>query len=265
MRINRLALNGFRNYDFETVSFSPATNVIYGANAQGKTNLLEAVYLLSCGRSFRTRFDRELLGFGNDFCEILADIESGGREQTVRIVIKQGVRKQISVNGVKKTASELSETLKTVLFCPDDLNIIKDGAAARRRLMDNAISQIRPRYAEYLTQFNKFYENKTRILKDWHEKPSLLDTLDEEATDDVLDGEGSRRSLYGTGRRSSQGSPRKRRPYTASFPQRMRSSVLSTGRSRRCVTRSAASERFTTTSATIRKSIGRRSFRASSV
>ena len=67
MRINRLALNGFRNYDFETVSFSPATNVIYGANAQGKTNLLEAVYLLSCGRSFRTRFDRELLGFGNDF------------------------------------------------------------------------------------------------------------------------------------------------------------------------------------------------------
>lgn len=179
MRINRLALNGFRNYDFETVSFSPATNVIYGANAQGKTNLLEAVYLLSCGRSFRTRFDRELLGFGNDFCEILADIESGGREQTVRIVIKQGVRKQISVNGVKKTSSELSETLKTVLFCPDDLNIIKDGAAARRRLMDNAISQIRPRYAEYLTQFNKFYENKTRILKDWHEKPSLLDTLDE--------------------------------------------------------------------------------------
>ena len=179
MRINRLALNGFRNYDFETVSFSPATNVIYGANAQGKTNLLEAVYLLSCGRSFRTRFDRELLGFGNDFCEILSDIESGGREQTVRIVIKQGVRKQISVNGVKKTASELSETLKTVLFCPDDLNIIKDGAAARRRLMDNAISQIRPRYAEYLTQFNKFYENKTRILKDWHEKPSLLDTLDE--------------------------------------------------------------------------------------
>lgn len=179
MRINRLALNGFRNYDFETVSFSPATNVIYGANAQGKTNLLEAVYLLSCGRSFRTRFDRELLGFGNDFCEILADIESGGRKQTVRIVIKQGVRKQISVNGVKKTASELSETLKTVLFCPDDLNIIKDGAAARRRLMDNAISQIRPRYAEYLTQFNKFYENKTRILKDWHEKPSLLDTLDE--------------------------------------------------------------------------------------
>lgn len=66
-----------------------------------------------------------------------------------------------------------------MLFCPDDLNLIKEGAAARRRLMDNAISQIRPRYAEYLSQFNKFYESKTRILKDWREKPSLLDTLDE--------------------------------------------------------------------------------------
>lgn len=179
MIVKRLALNGFRNYDFETVDFSPETNVIYGENAQGKTNLLEAVYMLAMGKSFRTRFDKELLGFGNDFCEILADIDSAGRDQTVRIIMRQGVRKQISVNAVKKTAGELSDTLKVVLFCPDDLNIIKDGAAARRRLMDNAICQIRPRYAEYLTQFNKFYENKTRILKDWSEKPSLLDTLDE--------------------------------------------------------------------------------------
>lgn len=179
MIVKRLALNGFRNYDFETVEFSPETNVIYGENAQGKTNLLEAVYMLAMGKSFRTRFDRELLGFGNDFCEILADIDSAGRDQTVRIVLRNGIRKQISVNAVKKTAGELSDTLKVVLFCPDDLNIIKDGAAARRRLMDNAICQIRPRYAEYLTQFNKFYENKTRILKDWREKPSLLDTLDE--------------------------------------------------------------------------------------
>lgn len=179
MRVKRIALNGFRNYDFETADFSPGTNVIYGANAQGKTNLLEAVYILAAGKSFRTRFDRELMGFGNDSCEILADIESHEREQTVRILMKNGLRKQITVNGVKKTASELNGTLTAVLFCPDDLNLIKEGAAARRKLMDNAISQIRPRYAEYLSQFNKFYESKTRILKDWREKPSLLDTLDE--------------------------------------------------------------------------------------
>ena len=87
MRINRIALNGFRNYDFETADFAPGTNVIYGANAQGKTNLLEAVYILAAGKSFRTRFDRELIGFGCDSCEILADIESHEREQTVRIVL----------------------------------------------------------------------------------------------------------------------------------------------------------------------------------
>ena len=179
MRINRIALNGFRNYDFETADFSPGTNVIYGQNAQGKTNLLEAVYLLAAGRSFRTRFDKELIGFGCDSAEILADIVSHDREQTVRIVFRSGQRKQITVNAVKKTASELSGTLTAVLFSPDDLNLIKEGAAARRRLMDNAISQIRPRYAEYLSQFNKFYESKTRILRDWREKPSLLDTLDE--------------------------------------------------------------------------------------
>ena len=179
MRINRIALNGFRNYDFETADFSPGTNVIYGQNAQGKTNLLEAVYLLAAGRSFRTRFDKELIGFGCDSAEILADIVSHDREQTVRIVFRSGQRKQITVNAVKKTASELSGTLTAVLFSPDDLNLIKEGAAARRRLMDNAISQIRPRYEEYLSQFNKFYESKTRILRDWREKPSLLDTLDE--------------------------------------------------------------------------------------
>ena len=77
------------------------------------------------------------------------------------------------------TTAFKSETVNTVLFCPDDLNLIKEGAAVRRRLMDNAISQIRPRYAGYLAEFNRLYEHKTRILKDWHEKPSLLETLDE--------------------------------------------------------------------------------------
>lgn len=179
MKINRIALNGFRNYEFETTDFDPGTNVIYGENAQGKTNLLEAVYMLATGKSFRTRYDRELIGFGYDSADILADIVSHDREQTVNIVLRQGVRKQIKVNSVKKTAGELATTLNAVLFCPDDLNLIKEGAAARRKLLDNAICQIRPRYGEYLTEFNRYYENKTRILKDWREKPSLLDTLDE--------------------------------------------------------------------------------------
>ena len=179
MKIKKIALNGFRNYDWETAEFDPGTNVIHGPNAQGKTNLLEAVYMLSCGRSFRTRFDRELVGFGFSDAEILADVTSHGREQTVSMRLRPGVTKKILVNGVKKSAGELSETVNAVLFCPDDLNLIKEGAAVRRRLLDNAISQIRPKYAALVSDYARLYENKTRILKDWREKPSLLDTLDE--------------------------------------------------------------------------------------
>ena len=179
MRVRRIALNGFRNYEWETAEFDPGTNVICGPNAQGKTNLLEAVYMLSCGRSFRTRFDKELVGFGFSEGEILAEVWSHERQQTVDLRFRVGQPKRITVNGVKKTAGELAAVVNTVLFCPDDLNLIKEGAAVRRRLMDNAISQIRPRYAEILTEFNRLYEHKTRILKDWREKPSLLETLDE--------------------------------------------------------------------------------------
>ena len=179
MNIKRLAITGFRNYEWETIDFHEGTNVISGNNAQGKTNLLEAVYLLGCGRSFRTRFDRELVNFQYSSSELLADIVSHGREQTVQMTLKPGAAKKILVNGVKKTAGELAETLNLVLFCPDDLNLIKEGAAVRRRLLDNAIGQIRPQYQEILSQFNRFLEHKTRILKDWREKPSLLEPLDE--------------------------------------------------------------------------------------
>lgn len=179
MRVEKIALNGFRNYEWETAKFGSGTNVISGRNAQGKTNLLEAVYMLSAGRSFRTRFDKELVGFGYSSAEILADVVSHDRSQTINILIRPGYAKKILVNGVKKSSGELSQVINTVLFCPDDLNLIKEGAAVRRRLMDNAISQIRPRYGEILSEFNRLYEHKSRILKDWREKPSLLDTLDE--------------------------------------------------------------------------------------
>ena len=179
MRVEKIALNGFRNYEWETAEFDPGTNVICGPNAQGKTNLLEAVYMLSCGRSFRTRFDKELVGFGYSEGEVLAEVFSHDRQQTVDLRFRVGQPKRITVNSVKKTAGELAGVVNTVLFCPDDLNLIKEGASVRRRLMDNAISQIRPRYGEILTEFNRLYEHKTRILKDWREKPSLLDTLDE--------------------------------------------------------------------------------------
>ena len=179
MMVRRIALNGWRNYEWETFEFSPDTNVIRGRNAQGKTNLLEAVYMLAAGRSFRSRFDRELVGFGFSAAEILADVEARGREQTVRIVLTPGRRKQITVNSVKKNASELAGTVTAVLFCPEDLAIVREGAAVRRRLLDSAISQLRPGYAAALTEYTRLYEQKSAILRDYREKPSLLYALDD--------------------------------------------------------------------------------------
>lgn len=179
MKLLRLSISGFRNYGEESVEFGPDVNVISGTNAQGKTNLLEAVYLLTGAHSFRTRFDKDLIGFGCGWADILADVESGERQQTIRILLRKGQRRSITVNAVKKNASELSGVMTAVLFSPDDLYIIKDGAQARRKLMDTAIGQLRPGYAKTLSDFNRLYENKTRILRDWREKPKLLDTLDE--------------------------------------------------------------------------------------
>ena len=179
MRVEKIFLNGWRNYEMATAAFDPGINVITGKNAQGKTNLLEAVYMLTGRRSFRTRFDRELIGFDFDAGEILADIEAGGRSQTVRILLRRGQRKSITLNSVKKTGAELSDSLKAVLFCPDDLNVIKSGAQERRRLLDSAISQLRPGYAALLGEYARLYEHKTRILRDWREKPDLLDMLDD--------------------------------------------------------------------------------------
>lgn len=179
MRVDRLRLCGFRNYEEAAVSFDEGINVISGQNAQGKTNLLEAVYLLSGGRSFRTRFDRELIGFDRDCAEVSADIFAAERTQHVEIILHRGRKKQITQNKVKKSSVELSDTVKVVLFCPDDLNLIRDGAAARRKLMDLAICQLRPGYARLLTDYGKLYENKLRILRDYRENPAMLDTLDE--------------------------------------------------------------------------------------
>ena len=122
MIVRKIALNGWRNYEFAAAEFSPGTNVITGENAQGKTNLLEAVYLLTGGKSFRTRFDKELIGFGYTGAEVLADVFAFGREQTVRIVLRQGQRKQIWQNGVKKTAAELAGTFAAVRVCPCEAN-----------------------------------------------------------------------------------------------------------------------------------------------
>ena len=180
MVLNTLTIEGFRNYEKSLVEFDPGTNVIIGENGQGKTNLLEAIYYLAGAKSFRTRFDKELLGFNKAFAHIKADILSEEREQSIEVYFKRGRGREIRINGVKrKRGADIGGKLTAVLFSPDDLSLIRAGASYRRRLMDNSISQLRPKYALWLSEFGKLYEHKTRILKDYREKPALLDTLDD--------------------------------------------------------------------------------------
>ena len=180
MFVRSISLDGFRNYFPSSAEFSEHVNVITGENAQGKTNLLEAVFYLACGRSFRTRGDREVIRQDGDRALLRASAFSDGREQEIELRLRRGQKKQITVNGVRLgKATELSGRLSVVLFCPDDLTLVRDGAAVRRRMMDLCLSQLRPRYAEALAEFSRLYEHKTRILRDWREKPSLLDALDD--------------------------------------------------------------------------------------
>ena len=180
MLVHSIELEGFRNYENARADFSDNVNVITGQNAQGKTNLLEALYFLTGGKSFRSRSDREIIGFDKQHAVIRADVNSAQRQQKIEIRMTRGQRKQIYVNSVKlKTALELAGKMSAVLFCPDDLYIIRNGSAERRRLMDMCLCQLRPRYAAAVSDYSKLYENKSRILKDWREKPSLLDTLDD--------------------------------------------------------------------------------------
>ena len=180
MKLRRIALDGFRNYTDFTADFSPGVNVIWGENAQGKTNLLEAIGFLSGARSHRARGDKELISFHRDRGTITAEVTSWGRDFLLEVQLFRGARRRLFVNHVKcKTAAELGGIVQTVLFCPEDLALIKAGAAERRSFLDHAICQLRPRYAEALAQYSKLLDHKTRILRDWEKHPSLLDVLED--------------------------------------------------------------------------------------
>ena len=180
MRVDALHLQGWRNYGTQALTFDPSCNVIYGENAQGKTNLLEAIVYLSCGKSPRAHGDKELIGFDMQEAALLGNIFSRQREFVTDIRLFRGKRRKMTVNGVPaKNSASLSDVLHTVFFAPEDLFLIRAGAAERRRFMDLSLCQLRPRYAEALSQYSRLYEHKTRILRDSENKPELLDLLPE--------------------------------------------------------------------------------------
>ena len=175
MNLRNIRLRDFRNYENLDLEFAPGVNLIVGRNAQGKTNLLEAISYLGSGRSFRAQRTGEMIRFGGDFADLEGDVFSQEREQRIRWVLFFGSRpRQLYRNGAKKkTAGDIAGVLQTVLFCPEDLMVLKSGAAQRRRLGDSALCQLRPNYEAALAEYNKILETKSRILKDRFENPAV--------------------------------------------------------------------------------------------
>lgn len=176
-----IKLENFRNYEKEKVSFSPDVNIVYGKNGMGKTNLIEALYSFSYGRSFRAK-TKEFLRHGCDMSKIELVFESEGREQNADIVFTKDNKKKIRVNeiSIKKTSDLLGKFI-CVLFTPDELSLVKDGPDKRRKFMDTSIVSLRPTYFSALSLYTTCLKQKNALLKSGN--TSLLDVWDEKLSE----------------------------------------------------------------------------------
>lgn len=164
MKINNLQLENYRNIEALKLDFD-SVNIIWGENAQGKTNLIEAIYLFTGAKSFRGVKDSHLIQFGKDYSRLKIEFENLNRQQKAEIVIKN--KRQAKLNGiVKKSPSQLGDELKAVVFSPVHLSMIKDGPAERRKFIDNALCQIKSGYRNLLRDYNKALKQRNALLKD---------------------------------------------------------------------------------------------------
>ena len=167
MFCKNITVENFRNIKYADVDFCKGTNVLLGENAQGKTNLLESIYMTALGKSFRQGTDKDVISFDEEYAYIKNTYVDDIRDMTVGIRIFSDRRaKQIEQNGVKiKRTSEMVGGFKVVLFCPEHLSIIKDGPAVRRSFLDVAISQIRPLYMRSLQRYNLILKERNALIK----------------------------------------------------------------------------------------------------
>ena len=178
MYISSLELADFRNIVSLHLEFSQGTNILYGENAQGKTNILESLYMISTTKSHRGVRDRDMIRFGMEESHIRSMIMKDGIDYRVDMHLRKNKSKGIAINGQRiKKASELIGLLHIVFFSPEDLAIVKNGPAERRRFMDMELCQLDAAYLHNLNQYNKTVENRNRLLRDIYQFPDLQDTL----------------------------------------------------------------------------------------
>ena len=181
MWIKKIKIKNFRNYESEEINLEKNINIFYGQNAQGKTNIIESIFLCSLGKSFRTKKDKEMIKLNEQNAVVEVEYEKSDRDGKIKIEI--GNKKNIYLNGIKiKKLSELLGNLNIVIFTPDDINILKGGPQNRRRFLDIMISQLRPNYMHILNLYIKTMEqrnNYLRQIKEEHKDENLLEIWDE--------------------------------------------------------------------------------------
>lgn len=178
MIIKSLELENFRNYGNLSIEFDSGTNILYGDNAQGKTNILEAVFMSATTKSHKGSKDRDVINFNNEEAHIRTYVVKDGLENRVDMHLKKSRTKGIAVNGQKlKKAADLMGLLNVVFFSPEDLAIIKNGPAERRRFVDMELCQLDSVYLHNLNNYMKVVNQRNRLLKELYNNPGLKDTL----------------------------------------------------------------------------------------
>lgn len=179
MYVRKLKLANFRNYSKLLCDFNRKFNIIYGRNAQGKTNILEAIFLCSSGRSHRTRKDLELVKFGEDAYYVNLNVLRQYGDNDIEIFYSRTDGKKIKINEIPiRKNVELMGKLNTVMFSPEDLNIIKGSPSERRRFIDIALSQIKPSYFYNLQKYSKILSQRNHLLKEISKNKNVGNTLE---------------------------------------------------------------------------------------
>lgn len=179
MIIKSLELSNFRNYSLLDMEFDSGTNILYGNNAQGKTNILEAIYMSATTKSHRGTKDKDIVNFNEEEAHIRLWIDKKGDEIRIDMHLRKSRTKGIAIDGVKiKKAAQLLGLVNVVFFSPEDLGIIKNGPAERRHFVDMELCQLDSMYLHHLNSYNKIINQRNKLLKDLYLNPQLRDTLD---------------------------------------------------------------------------------------